>query len=355
MSFYIRKSLRVGPLRFNLSKSGIGVSAGIPGFRMATGPRSNYVHMGRKGLYYRKTLSRPATRPRESSPHPGIPYGSDVALKEVRSARISQLQDSSSAELLSEMNAKARRHKITPIATALSAMILIAFLYSGAELWVYAIVVPAVTLLILAVYFRDQLAKTTVLFYNLEDDAHVAYESLYKSFQELSGCARTWFVEAQAELSEWQTRKPMAGADIIVRRELAKLGYEAPPYVKTNLSPPCIGLGSQRLFFFPDRILAYEGNRVGAISYEDFSIERDTIRLIETRDTPSDAKIVDFTWQYVNKKGGPDRRYRDNPRLPIALYTELQLTSQTGLNRSIIASKSDVGTEFVEALARESE
>lgn len=50
MGFYIRKALRVGPLRFNLSKSGVGVSAGIKGLRLGTGPRGNYVHVGGAGL-----------------------------------------------------------------------------------------------------------------------------------------------------------------------------------------------------------------------------------------------------------------------------------------------------------------
>ena len=50
MGFYIRKSINAGPFRFNLSQSGLGVSAGIPGFRVGTGPRGNYVHMGRDGI-----------------------------------------------------------------------------------------------------------------------------------------------------------------------------------------------------------------------------------------------------------------------------------------------------------------
>lgn len=37
MAIYLRKSIRVGSLRFNLSKSGVGVSAGIKGFRVGTG------------------------------------------------------------------------------------------------------------------------------------------------------------------------------------------------------------------------------------------------------------------------------------------------------------------------------
>lgn len=56
MGFYIRKSFRAGPVRLNLSKSGLGISAGVKGLRVGSGPRGNYVHAGRGGLYYRKNL-----------------------------------------------------------------------------------------------------------------------------------------------------------------------------------------------------------------------------------------------------------------------------------------------------------
>ncbi|MCF7855044.1 MAG: DUF4236 domain-containing protein [Candidatus Pacebacteria bacterium] len=57
MGFYIRKSFRAGPVRFNLSKGGLGLSAGVEGARVGTGPRGRYVHAGRHGLYYRKYQS----------------------------------------------------------------------------------------------------------------------------------------------------------------------------------------------------------------------------------------------------------------------------------------------------------
>ena len=56
MPFYIRKSISLGPVRFNLSKSGLGVSLGVKGLRVGTGPRGKYLHMGRGGLYYRTSL-----------------------------------------------------------------------------------------------------------------------------------------------------------------------------------------------------------------------------------------------------------------------------------------------------------
>jgi hypothetical protein len=42
MGLYFRRSVRAGPFRFNFSTSGIGVSAGIPGWRVGTGPRGAY-------------------------------------------------------------------------------------------------------------------------------------------------------------------------------------------------------------------------------------------------------------------------------------------------------------------------
>jgi DNA polymerase III subunit epsilon len=56
MSWYLKKAFQFGPIRLNLSKSGIGVSAGVKGFRVGTGPRGPYVHAGRGGIYYRKSL-----------------------------------------------------------------------------------------------------------------------------------------------------------------------------------------------------------------------------------------------------------------------------------------------------------
>ena len=56
MGWYLRKSFGIGPIRLNLSKSGLGLSAGIKGLRIGTGPRDSYIHGGREGLYYRQSL-----------------------------------------------------------------------------------------------------------------------------------------------------------------------------------------------------------------------------------------------------------------------------------------------------------
>jgi hypothetical protein len=58
MGWFLRKSFRLGPLRFNLSKSGVGVSAGVKGARIGVDARGRgYVAGGRGGLYFRQRLS----------------------------------------------------------------------------------------------------------------------------------------------------------------------------------------------------------------------------------------------------------------------------------------------------------
>ena len=58
MGFYLRKSLKLGPIRLNFSKSGVGVSAGVTGARVGVNAKGKkYVHVGRGGIYYRQTLA----------------------------------------------------------------------------------------------------------------------------------------------------------------------------------------------------------------------------------------------------------------------------------------------------------
>ena len=56
MTAYLRKAFSFGPFRLNLSKSGLGLSFGITGLRIGIGPNGPYLHAGRGGLYFRKSL-----------------------------------------------------------------------------------------------------------------------------------------------------------------------------------------------------------------------------------------------------------------------------------------------------------
>ena len=53
--------------------------------------------------------------------------------------------------------------------------------------------------------------------------------------------------------------------------------------------------------------------------------------------------IVDYTWRYVNKSGGPDKKFKDNPKISVMLYSDIRFTSSNGLNELMEFSKADAG------------
>jgi hypothetical protein len=58
MGFWFRKSINLGPIRINLSKSGVGMSTGVKGARVSTGPRGTRFTASKGGFGYTKSLGR---------------------------------------------------------------------------------------------------------------------------------------------------------------------------------------------------------------------------------------------------------------------------------------------------------
>jgi hypothetical protein len=353
MGVYLRKSISVGPLRFNLSKSGIGLSAGIKGLRFGVGPRGNYVHMGRGGLYYRATIPS-STVSRKSPPpalqsSPQIPSGTHAPLEDIESAEVSQIVDSSSKEILNELNQKRSKQRLWPIVAIASAVILGVGIASNWPTWLLTLLCVAAFAGTYVAHARDELGKTAVLFYDFDSEMESAYAELHNAASQLSICAAAWHIEASGKVHD---RKYHAGASNLVSRKSTFIRKAEPPYVKTNIETIAVGVGRQTLHFFPDRVFVYDTNGVGAVGYQDLRVDVSATRFIETESLPRDAEVVDRTWKYVNKSGGPDRRFKDNKELPICRYEEITLSSQTGLNEVLQLSRCGLGTEFAKAISR---
>lgn len=350
MGFYLRKSLSVGPFRFNLSGSGIGVSTGIKGFRIGMGPRGNYVHMGRGGLYFRTSLPSFSNQNQEALPPEVAPTSSGIEMQEIESGSTLEMVDSSSADLLAEINGKAKKLKLWPVATACSSLMLFILIVMSAPAWAFIIISPLCIAAIWAASLRDKLKKSVVLFYEMEPHIEQAYQNLHTAFERLNNCHRKWHVEARGAVSttyEWKTN---AGASSILQRKPVQLSTGAPPYFKTNVMVPILPAGRQTLYFFPDRLLVYAPEGVGAVSYDQLIVGWADSRFIEDEGVPSDSRIVGRTWRYVNKSGGPDRRFHNNREIPIALYGAIRFISRSGLNEAYQFSQSAMGPQFETAV-----
>src|SRR5437762_9984685 len=114
MGWYLRKSFGLGPLRLNLSKSGIGYSLGVPGARVGVGPRGSYVRLGRGGVYYQKYFSTDSSRTVRPSDFVR-PANVEQLGTPVLTAPASELRDSSSDKLLQEIRQKHQKIRLAPL------------------------------------------------------------------------------------------------------------------------------------------------------------------------------------------------------------------------------------------------
>ena len=342
MGFYLRKSISVGGVRFNLSKSGIGMSAGIRGFRIGSGPRGAYVHAGTNGFYYRQSLptgsGRTANHGQAVRPTPSPVASGAQDLTEIDSGDVLQMTDTSAEALLSEINEKLRKPQFVGWGVLFALIATVALGLTGLGIGFLSI---------WALAQWDRIRRTTVLLYEMEEPAKYRYQLLHDAFDEFGRCGGHWHMEAQGST---QDRKRHAGANTLIRRKKVTLAKQPPSTLKTNIDVPTLPAGRQSLCFLPDRLLVFDKGSVGAVSYEALTIEASDTRFIETEAVPADAQVVGHTWRYVNKNGGPDKRFKDNRQIPICKYEEIWFRSATGLQEAYQVSRPMIGALLREAI-----
>ncbi|HZH50278.1 MAG TPA: DUF4236 domain-containing protein [Microvirga sp.] len=362
MPFYIRKSISAGPFRFNLSKSGVGLSVGIKGLRVGVGPRGHYIHAGRGGLYYRASLGPAGQRPRSTQqaldlqnvdrtqvePQQSVRAHPDVEMIEVDSGDVLAMRDENFAELLDEINQKKSQVSYTGVFTllALGLGLIALFAFGSTGAYAFALLLPAWGL----GGWLDSYKRTSVLFYDLDNEATAAYEAVTGAFDNLMACAGKWHVSSGGAVRDLTTWKRNAGAGHIVNKSPTTLSYAAPSFIKTNITPPSVRVGRQTIYFFPDALFVVDGQRVGAVGYTELNLSWQDTHFIEEGRVPADAQVVYHTWKHPNKGGGPDRRFANNYQIPVCLYEVLHLTSPSGLNELLEFSRTGFSEAFQRAI-----
>ncbi|MGX9147603.1 DUF4236 domain-containing protein [Mesorhizobium sp. 128a] len=360
MGFYVRKSIGAGPFRFNFSSGGVGVSVGVKGLRIGTGPRGHYIHAGVGGLYYRGTLGKagakkgiqqPTPYTPQAQPQPSAPqYITDgVVMSEIESGDVMDMRDETFANVIDEINARQSQTRLSVVLAVLfgiSGFLVGKALGGAAPLLGVAAFLPG---MLIGKWF-DGYRRVSVLYYDLEQDAEAAYGGLVAAFETLTRCAGKWHVAAGGKIQDLTTWKRNAGASMLVDKKPTKLANTLPQVVRSNVTPPSMHVGRQVLYFMPDLVLVKDGNRFGAVGYADLHSQFAPSNFIETGRVPSDTEVVAHTWAHPNKSGGPDRRFKNNRQIPVCRYEALRLSSTTGLNELVEFSRTGVSQPFCQAL-----
>lgn len=247
MGFYLRKSISAGPFRFNLSGSGLGLSVGVKGFRVGTGPRGNYVHMGRGGLYYRAALGgrtgqrTDPSRPR-STPPPLNSNSPAPVLIPVEGGDVLETVPTGGSDIVEQINKKLAALRSWPWAFGVG---LALTFVASTEPKVSWLVWPLLLLtVVVCVLFStlDAQRRTVVIMYDLDEESVSRFKHFVEAFDELTS-RRIWNIDASGAVADW---KRNAGAGQLIRRQPARLTHGTPKVIKTNLDIPAIHGGCER-------------------------------------------------------------------------------------------------------------
>ncbi|QHS56526.1 DUF4236 domain-containing protein [Mucilaginibacter sp. 14171R-50] len=190
------------------------------------------------------------------------------------------------------------------------------------------------------------------LHYEMDEQFKQVYQQFSNHFATLSRSARVWQYLNARQTNDY---KRTGGADKLINRVPLKSisPNQSPlPYFTTNVAIPCLRLSKLEFYFLPERLLVKNGSTFAAVFYKNLKIEGYPTRFIEDENVPHDADIIGQTWRYVNKQGGPDRRFNNNRQLPICSYSEYTITSDTGIYEVITTSKQGAMDPFASFLGQ---
>lgn len=313
------------------------MSVGVRGLRIGTGPRGNYIRAGRGGIYYQASLSprRPRThaavrQPAAPQPSPTAAHSFDPTLGNFEAVDVGSsvtMRETSAQDILNTLNEARQRWRLWPLLLLVSVCTVFAAAQVPMPPWEIALIAVMMATSTWIVYIRDCTRTTAVLLYDLDDQLLGAYTSLNTAFDNASSSNRIWHVQTQARVLD---RKYHSGASTMVNTDDTRLQKAQPPRVKINIQPPKIQLGASTLYLLPDQVLFLDAEGFGSISYRSLGCQLQYGSFVIHGVAPPDAQIIEYTWRYVNKNGGPDRRFANNPQFPVIRVADVHLITDTG-------------------------
>lgn len=313
MGWRYRKSINIGGgFRINLSKSGIGYSWGFPGYRHTIS--SNGTH--------RKTYSIPGT---------GISYvDSSNGNVKYKNNSGNNFNYNENTKLITgdttyyQNNNISNMGKDDEILSQINKLRTIDIL---ANLCLISIILIPIGILLKVLIAKKWKID---LMYEMDDINKEKYESLNEFLQNLNQSKKIWQIDSSTIV---YNTKYNAGAGNNVSRHLVSLVKKMPWYISHNVDVYCLVLTNEKIFFTPDRMLIFKKfGGVGCRKYNDMMARFSMTNFVETEFVSNDSEIIGYTWRYVNKSGGPDKRFNNNRRIPICRYGEISLKSEDGID-----------------------
>lgn len=325
MGFRFRKSINLGGgFKINLSKSGVGYSWGTKGYRItkkATGGTRSTVSIPGTGISYTNETGgkRGKTKSNKNKYSPQSPvnhYNNDYDTKELSNNNIDNVCSEGLEEMIASANKILKFNKLSTIGIIVGLILGCIYPY---------LFLVSVVFLALKIFIK--IKGIIKLDYTIDEDQRELINKRMSPLKIIAQSCKIWRITQTSKVID---TKYESGASSLVKRTDCSVLRKLPFPFQSNEEAICFKSGKETFIFLPDKFFIIKNGVVGALNYTDLTCSVKKHRFIEDNSVPADAEIIGNTWKYVNKNGSPDKRFKDNRELPICLYGDLLLRSNSG-------------------------
>jgi len=155
--------------------------------------------------------------------------------------------------------------------------------------------------------------QTFALKFEFEGDARLRFEQVKEACRALAGAPNLWTMVCPRR--QWYE---------------ATITQKLPRLVTTEQEIWCLKSGSEEAFFLPHVLLLWRSRRFEAVAYTDLAIAYDDALQLERGMVKPGAEIAGHRWLHTRKDGGPDLRFKYNPRFPFVRYGRAGFWAENG-------------------------
>lgn len=368
MAWTYRKRIKIIPgVHLNISRKGISTNIGVKGASVTFGHDGTYVNsvMGRHKVSSKPALpagankpALPGAKPASPVPHPipvtTTPQGNifSVAPTEITNQDMQGVKDTI---LSAHQQRKELQHDLQQIGLALKGS---KTKLTLSYVFLYGLFVKSISQGIkerIAAQqsaideINQELVKSRMeLDISFDADILQKYESVTTAFKRLSQSHKIWDVTSAVAENRRVTR---SAASTVVDKKEVKIGIKSIEDIHSNFEPLWFkNANGADLYCYPGFIIMYDTkDRFGIIDLKELQFKFLPVRFIERGSVPPDAKVIDHTWDKVNKNGAPDKRFRDNFQIPIVRYGAITLRTAAGVHEEYEFSNYEAAENFSEA------
>jgi hypothetical protein len=364
-----RKRVKVFPgFSLNFSNSGISSTVGVRGASITFGKRGTYLNASipGTGLSHRHKLSGADNFSNSSGnnnfvPAIAVPDSTPKELAmpgEIKSTNSDKLSSSSMVEmhdaikeafqdrieLTAEIETVQRRLKIARIIDVVAKMVVIGFVVKWFANNVYEKEDYIIDL-------QNQINNSKVdIDVTFPPSLRIQYDKLTDSFSALCRSERIWDVTSRTTNDQVSTRS--AASSAITRTRVSFLLKGIDIIQSQHSALHLQNANGDDIYIYPAFVVLTKNNvEFALIDLMDLKLEFITQNFLEEEGVPADAEKIGETWAKVNKNGQPDKRFKDNYKIPITKYGQINFKTSKGLNESYSFSNHKHSQSFSEVFS----